>query len=56
MRKALIDFEKIDSKIAKQQAKVEVIAGMGKVLVKENASTAQSQDEYIKKYEALSKR
>ena len=54
MRKALVDFEKIDNQIAKQQEEVEVIAEIVRNLVKENASTAQSQDEYIKKYGSLS--
>lgn len=56
MRKALIDFEKIDSQIEMQHAEVEAIADKVKVIVKENASTLQSQDEYTKKYEGLSKR
>lgn len=56
MRQALIDFTELDEKIEKQQAEVEVIADKVKILVKENASTPQSQDEYIQKYEGLSKR
>ena len=56
MRKTLIDFEKIDNQIVKQQEKVEMIAEIVKNIVRENASTPQSQDEYIKKYESLSKR
>ncbi len=56
MRKALVDLEKIDSQIEKQQAEVEVIAERVRGLVKENTSTLQSQDEYIKKYNNLSKR
>jgi len=56
MRQALIDFTKLDSQIEKQTGKIEVIAERVKHLVKENASTPQSQDEYIQKYEGLSKR
>lgn len=56
LRKALIDFIKLDSQIEKQNEKIEVIAERVKHLVKENASTPQSQDEYIKKYNSLSKR
>ena len=54
MKKALVNFEKIDSQIAKQKEEVEVIAEIVRNLVRENASTPQSQDEYIKKYESLS--
>lgn len=39
-----------------QHAEVGAIADKVKVIVKENASTLQSQDEYTKKYEGLSKR
>lgn len=56
MRKALVDFTGLDAEIEKQYEEVEVIAELVKSLVKENASTPQSQDEYIKKYNNLSKR
>lgn len=56
IRKALVDFTGLDAEIEKQYEEVEVIAELVKSLVKENASTPQSQDEYIKKYESLSKR
>lgn len=55
-RQALIDFTGLEAEIEKQYEEVEVIAELVKSLVKENASTAQSQDEYIKKYNNLSKR
>ena len=54
MRKVIVDFNEIDNKIAKQNEEIEVIAERVRGLVKENASTPQSQDEYIKKYEILS--
>lgn len=56
MRKALLDFTKLDSEIEKQTKELEIIVERVKHLVKENASTPQSQDEYIKKYNSLSKR
>src|SRR5690554_6866540 len=56
MRKALLDFTKLDSEIEKQTEELEIIVEKVKHLVKENASTPQSQDEYIKKYNSLSKR
>ena len=55
-RQVLIDFTGLEAEIEKQYEEVEVIAELVKSLVKENASTAQSQDEYIKKYNNLSKR
>lgn len=55
-RKALIDLEKLSGQISKEQEEIEVIPETVKVLVKENASTPQSKDEYIKNYEGLSKR
>ncbi len=55
MRLALVDFTKLDKKIEKQIEEVEIIVELVKNLVKENASTPQSQDEYIKKYTNLSK-
>ena len=54
LRKALVDFTGLDAEIEKEYEEVEVIAELVKSLVKENASTPQSQDEYIKKYESLS--
>lgn len=56
MRSVLVDFKKIDNQIVKQQEEVEMIAEYVRGIVKENASTPQSQDDYIKKYESLSKR
>lgn len=56
IRKLLLDFTKIDVEIEKQTEEIEVIAERVKSLVKENASTPQSQDEYIKKYNNWSER
>ena len=56
MRKALVDFKKLDVEIEKQNNEIEAIVERVRGLVKDNASTPQSQDEYIKKYESLSKR
>ena len=55
MRKEVIDFTKIDEQIAKQTKVIEDIAERVKRIVKENASTPQSQDRYLKKYNELSK-
>lgn len=56
IRMSLTDFEELDKEIERQTEEIEVIAERVKHLVKENASTLQSQDEYIKKYNSLSKR
>src|SRR5690554_5391007 len=56
MRSVLVDFKKIDNQIVKQQEEVEMIAEYVRGIVKENASTLQSQDDYLKKYNNLSKR
>lgn len=56
MRRTLVDFNELDDDIEKQNEEIEVIAERVKRLVKDNASTPQSQDEYIKKYNKLSKR
>ena len=54
MRKEIINFTKIDEQIAKKTEEIEDIAERVKNMVKENASTPQSQDEYIKTYNKLS--
>lgn len=56
MRQALIDFTELDAKKEKQNDEIEEIAERVRGIVKENASTPQSQDDYIKKYKSLSKR
>ena len=56
MRKVIVDFTELDKKIEKQNDEIEMVAERVRGIVKENASTLQSQDDNIKKYESLSKR
>ena len=56
MRRALTDFAELDAKIEQQLEETQVVAELVKAVVKENASTAQSQEAYLKKYEALTER
>ena len=56
VKMSLTDFEELDKEIERRTEEIEVIAERVKHLVKENASTLQSQDEYIKKYNSLSNR
>ena len=55
-RKALMDFATLDADIERQLEETQVVAELVKAAVKENASTAQSQEAYLKKYEALTER
>ena len=56
MRRALVDLAELDAEIERQQEETQVVAELVKAAVQENASTAQSQDAYLQKYEALTKR
>lgn len=56
MRRSLTDFDALDAEITRQFEETEVVAEMVKAAVQENASTAQSQDKYLKKYNSLNKR
>lgn len=56
MRRSLTDYAALDTEIARQLEETEVVAELVKAVVKENASTAQSQEEYLKKYDSLNKR
>ena len=56
MRKSLTDFSALDAEIARQTEETEVVAGLVKAAVQENATTAQSQEEYMKKYDSLRQR
>ncbi|MGN0618952.1 MAG: hypothetical protein ACI4J7_08005, partial [Ruminiclostridium sp.] len=56
MRKELTDFKSLDADIERQLEETQVVAELVKTAVKENATTAQSQESYYKKYEALTKR
>ena len=55
-RRALVDLAELDAEIERQQEETQVVAELVKAAVQENASTAQSQDAYLQKYEALTKR
>lgn len=56
MRTSLTDFAALDAKIEEAEAETQLVAELVNGLVRENASTAQSQDAYLRKYEALTKR
>jgi site-specific DNA recombinase len=56
MRKLLTDFTSLDAEIDRQMEETQVVAELVKAAVKENASTAQSQEAYLKKYESLTAR
>ncbi|MCI5897511.1 MAG: hypothetical protein MRZ82_00675 [Firmicutes bacterium] len=55
-RARLMDFSTLDADIERQLEETQVVAELVKAAVKENASTAQSQEAYLKKYEALTER
>ena len=55
-RRELTNFESLDADIEQQREETQVVAELVKAAVKENASTAQSQEAYLKKYDALTKR
>ena len=56
MRQTLSDCTALDTEIDRLTEEIEVVAEMVKACVKENASAAQSQEDYTKKYNALVKR
>jgi uncharacterized protein (DUF3084 family) len=56
MRSCLTDFDALDAEIAKQLEETEVVSRMVNAAVKDNAALAQSQDEYLEKYNSLDKR
>lgn len=56
MRKVIVNFNEIDKKMEKQNDELEMVAERVRGIVKENASTPQSQGDYLKKYNNLSKR
>ena len=56
MRKTLTDFKSLDVEIEQRSSELQVVAELVKALVKENASTVQSQETYLKRYEELTKR
>lgn len=52
----LVDFKKLELEMSEQVQETEVVANLVKSLVKENASTPKSQEDYLRKYEALQQR
>ena len=56
IRQLVSDCTALDAEIEKLTEEIEVLAEMVKACVKENAASAQSQEEYTKKYNALAKR
>lgn len=56
MRKTLTDFKSLDDEIEQRSAELQVVAELVKALFKKNASTVQSQEAYLKRYEDLTKR
>ena len=56
MRAVLSDCTVLDAEIDRLTEEIIVVAELVKTCVKENASAAQSQEDYTKKYDALVKR
>ena len=56
MRQTLSDCSALDEEIERLTEEITVVAEMVKACVKENASSAQSQEDYNKKYNSLVKR
>lgn len=55
-RRMLTDFTDLKAEIARQEEETQIVAEQVKAAVKENASSAQSQEAYTQKYEALTRR
>ena len=55
-RRMLCDFTELDALIEQKVVESETLRGMVRALIDENASTAQSQEAYQKKYDALAKK
>jgi hypothetical protein len=56
MRRKVSDCTALDAEIEKLTEEIDIVAEMVKACVKENAFSAQSQEEYSKKYSSLVKR
>jgi hypothetical protein len=56
MRTSLTNLDTLDAQIESAEEEAKVVAELVNALVRENASTAQSQEVYLKKYEALTQR
>ena len=54
--RVLTDCTDLDKEIERQYEETQVVGELVKAAVSENASTAQSQEDYLKKYEALTQR
>ena len=53
MRKVLSDTSALDTEISGLNEEIDVVAELVKACIKENATTAQSQEEYAKRYNGL---
>ncbi|NLC84698.1 MAG: hypothetical protein GX749_06455 [Ruminococcaceae bacterium] len=53
MRQMLSDTTALDAELDSLNEEITVVAELVKACIKENASTAQSQEEYTKKYNGL---
>lgn len=56
MCRTLTDLNDVDAEIARLSEECEIVAELVRSLVNENSSSAQSQEEYLKKHNSLSKR
>ena len=56
MRQILTDFDTLDAEISQQLEETQIIAELVKSAVNNNATTAQSQEAYLKQYESLTQR
>ena len=55
MRRSLTDFDALDTQIEQLTEEAKVVEELVRAVVKENASTAQSQEAYLKRYETLTR-
>ena len=53
MRRSLTDFDTLDARIEQLTEEAKMVEELVRAVVKENASTAQSQEAYLKRYETL---
>ncbi|MDP3447615.1 MAG: recombinase family protein [Eubacteriales bacterium] len=56
MCRTLTDLNDVDAEIARLSEECEIVAELVRSLVNENSSSAQSQEEYLKKHNSLNKR
>lgn len=55
MRRSLTDFDALDTQIEQLTEEAKMVEELVRAVVKENASTAQSQEAYLKRYETLTR-